>query len=155
MSLYNLVNGVTPATLVFRGVTCRWFILPMLGKRPDEYPRFRDCFISDEEHPQYDGHIHVYTRTGGGNREEYAEENQAMRNMPGFVADFDDPFDSTFATWVFAVPEKWQADFQTITEDTTGRAPSEEYQSQIKKVFPKIADKIDAIFATAPATPGE
>ncbi len=34
MSLYNMINGVNPAT---------FFILPMLGKHPDEYPRFRDC----------------------------------------------------------------------------------------------------------------
>ena len=59
MSLYNLVQGVTSAV---------FFVLPMLGKHPDEYPRFRDCFLKDAEHPEYDNHIHVYTRVGGGNR---------------------------------------------------------------------------------------
>ena len=72
MSLYNMVNGVKPTT---------FFVLPMLGKHPDEYPRFRDCFLSDEEHPQYDDHIHIYTRTGGGNREGYEAENDAMRHQ--------------------------------------------------------------------------
>lgn len=53
MSLYNMINGVNPATFI---------ILPMLGKHPDEYPRFRDCFIKD-------GMIEVYTRVGGNNRD--------------------------------------------------------------------------------------
>lgn len=38
MSLYNMLNGVNP---------CTFLILPMLGKHPDEYPRFRDCFIEE------------------------------------------------------------------------------------------------------------
>jgi len=47
------MNGVNP---------CVFFILPMLGKHPEEYPRFRDCFVVDEEHPEYDNCIHIYTR---------------------------------------------------------------------------------------------
>lgn len=59
MSLYNMICGVNPAA---------FFILPMLGKHPDEYPRFRDCFVSDDETS-----IEVLTRVGGGNRG-YGEE---------------------------------------------------------------------------------
>ena len=55
MSLYNMLFGVTPAT---------FFFFFLLGKHPDEYPRFRDCFLNDEYLPEYDNHIHVYTRTG-------------------------------------------------------------------------------------------
>lgn len=39
MSLYNMVCGFNPA--------CVW-LLPMLGKKHTEYPRFRDCFLSDD-----------------------------------------------------------------------------------------------------------
>lgn len=123
-----------------------FYILPMLGKHPDEYPRFRDCFLRDEEHPEYDMHIHVYTRTGGGNREGYEEENAAMQAMPGFVADHDDSFDCTFATWVFSVPEKWRPDFDAIT----GGKPwlvSEAYRAEILRVFPKAEDKLREHFA--------
>ena len=49
-----MINGVNPATFLF---------LPMLGKHPDEYPRFRDCFISEDETQKI-----VFTRVGGGNR---------------------------------------------------------------------------------------
>lgn len=40
MSLYNMVNGMNQAT---------FFVLPMLGRHPDEYPRFRDCFAGKTE----------------------------------------------------------------------------------------------------------
>lgn len=136
MSLYNMLHGVTQAT---------FFFLPMLGKHPDEYPRFRDCFLKDEEHPEYDNHIHVYTRTGGGNREVYETENEEMRSMKGFVADFDDSFDGTFASWIFKVPEKWEADFAALIEGRM-KDVSPEYREQMKNIYPKLATKFDELF---------
>lgn len=82
MSMYNIFHGANPAT---------FFILPMLGKHPDEYPRFRDCFVErrkftiDEESglPMMDVKdgggeaeqvICVFTRMGGGNRECWNED---------------------------------------------------------------------------------
>ena len=138
MSLYNMVNGVNPAT---------FFFLPMLGKHPDEYPRFRDCFLADEEHPEYNDHIHVYTRTGGGNREEYEEENSSMMAMPDYVTNFDDSFDCTYASWAFKVPEKWKEDYEALMRKDFG-AVSEAYKAQMKEVFPRLADKFDELFAS-------
>ena len=137
MSFYNMVNGTRPAT---------FFILPMLGKHPDEYPRFRDCFLADEEHPEYDNHIHVYTRTGGGNREYYETENEEMRNMDGFVTDYDDSFDATYASWIFKIPNKWQTDFDAF-KDGRIKDLSEEYKDHITKIFPKLAEKFNALFS--------
>lgn len=136
MSLYNLVNGVSAAALLY---------LPMLGKHPDEYPRFRDCFLFDEEHPEYKGHIHIYTRTGGGNRDAYEEQNQMMVDMEGYVDDYDDDFDCTYATWVFRVPEKWKADYDALTIGNIGGV-SDEYKEHLKGIFPNLADKIDEMF---------
>ena len=82
MSLYNLMAGVNPAA---------FFILPMLGRHADEYPRFRDCFVQKrkfvlsedgfpymsigEDSPKWFDNeakpepvICVFTRMGGGNR---------------------------------------------------------------------------------------
>lgn len=137
MSLYNMINGVKPAT---------FFVLPMLGKHPDEYPRFRDCFLGDDEHPEYADHIHVYTRTGGGNREGYEAENQAMREMPGFVTDYDDSFDCTFASWVFRVPERWESDYEKIKAGNI-KDVSAEYQAELRRVYPKLAEKWDELFS--------
>jgi len=136
MSLYNMLHGVNPTA---------FFILPMLGKHPDEYPRFRDCFIMDEDHPEWNNHIHLYTRTGGGNREAYEDENDEIREIDGFVTDFDDAFDCTFATWIFKVPEKWKADFKLIT---TGKLSeiSSEYKAELYKIYPKLTETFNEIF---------
>lgn len=136
MSLYNMVNGVTSAV---------FFVLPMLGKHPDEYPRFRDCFIKDPDHPEYDDHIHVFTRTGGGNRDEYEAENEELTDMPGYVANFDDVFDCTYASWIFKVPERWKSDFEKIKEGRYGEV-SDEYKAEIKRVYPKLVEKLDEYF---------
>lgn len=135
MSLYNMINGVNNAT---------FFILPMLGKHPNEYPRFRDCFCGDEEHPEYDNHIHVYTRVGGGNRNEgYGEEE--LYKMPEFVTTFDDSFDSTFATYVFRVPDRWKSDYELYLQGKI-KDFSKEYQNEIIRVYPKLKEKLISIW---------
>ena len=135
-NMYNMMHAVNPVA---------FFILPMLGKHADEYPRFRDCFLKDEEHPKYDDHIHVYTRTGGGNRENYRKENQAMREMDGFVTDYDDSFDSTYASWVFKIPERWVPDYKRFTSFPVGRF-SKEYRDELDRVYPKLKDKFAELF---------
>lgn len=136
MSLYNMLNGVKPST---------FFVLPMLGKHPDEYPRFRDCFIGDINRPDLLDHIHVYTRTGGPNRNSYEAENQEMRDMDGYVTDYDDSRDPTFASWVFRIPERWKSDYKKIMlgkiKDVSG-----EYQAELRRVYPKLAETWDQLF---------
>lgn len=149
MSLYNMVNGVNPATFL---------LLPMLGKHPDEYPRFRDCFMgaatnSKTEKDQFgipkkelsdEKVITIYTRTGGANRESYQEEIDKLRSMPTYIRDYDDTFDSTFAMFIFSIPEKWQADYEKINNGDT--EISEEYKAEMKRVYPKLADKFEQMF---------
>jgi hypothetical protein len=63
--------------------------------------RFRDCYL------QLNGdelEIHVLTRNGGGNRVDYQAVTTRLQQWPGYLRDFDDAFDSTYATYVFAVP---------------------------------------------------
>ncbi len=129
MSLYNMLNGMNPATFI---------ILPMLGeKHPDEYPRFRDCFIDGKE-------IHIYTRVGGGNRNcGFGEEE--LQAHPNYLRDEDDDFDSTYATYVFSVPEEWKSDFDKIVAGKLLEV-SQEYKDRLYKVFPKLTEKFDIIF---------
>jgi hypothetical protein len=135
MSLYNMMFGVNPAAL---------YCLPLLGKHPDQYPRFRDCFLGDEEHPEHDGKIIVYTRVGGGNRGDYREQINALRASPGYITDYDDSFDCTFASFVFDVPEEWKEDFSKIREGRMSEC-SDAYWDQLRKVWPKLKDKIDEL----------
>ena len=114
----------------------------MLGKHPDEYPRFRDCFVEKNC-------ILVHTRTGGGNREDYETENNEMTNHPNYMTDYDDSFDSTYANFIFSVPEKWKDDFNKIVNGRLSEI-SNEYKAEIFRVFPKIKDKLEALFNQKP-----
>ena len=122
MSLYNIVNGFNPACV---------FFLPMLGRKKEEYPRFRDCFIED-------GNIAVYTRVGGGNRNcGFGEEE--LYEDPNYVDTYDDEFDSTYATYLFGVPEKWKADFDLIMDGKLAEV-SDEYYRLVCGFYPKLAE---------------
>lgn len=159
MSLYNMVNGAQPAT---------FFILPMLGRHPDEYPRFRDCFIgrknTDSETDQFgipvnkhgeEELISVYTRMGGGNRdcwEGYKDNCECaaciadkIEESSECIGRFDDVFDCTYCTFVFKVPEKFKKDFHLIKEGKI-KETSKEYREILYKVYPKLSDKFDQIF---------
>jgi hypothetical protein len=115
----------------------------MLNRHPEEYPRFRDCFIQDEEHPEYDDHILVYTRVGGNNRKNWTMED--IISDPNFVATYDDSFDNTFGMYVFKVPDQWRADFELIKGGRL-KDVSREYQEQVKKIYPKLKQKLEEMW---------
>ena len=122
MSLYNMINGFNPACVI---------IMPMLGRKQEDYPRFRDCYVED-------GKIAIYTRTGGNNRNcGYGEEE--LYKDPNYVSSYDDDFDPTYATYLFTVPEKWKADFDLIMD---GKIPevSEDYYQYVSEFYPKLAE---------------
>ena len=90
MSFYNALCGMTPGAAE---------LLELIELPPDSIPRFRDCFLDDQLH------IVVYTRTGGGNRECYADGNTRLTGHPLYVSDHDDDFDCTFANFLFRAPD--------------------------------------------------
>lgn len=139
MSLYNMMCGVNPAA---------FFILPMLGKHPDEYPRFRDCFVGEDKQS-----IEVFTRVGGNNRGCGYGEDELMEH-PNFIKTYDDDFDSTYGTYVFSVPDKWRKDFDLIM---SGRlfAISDEYFNEILRIYPKLEDKLRQQFERPKTTENE
>ena len=151
MSLYNMINGVNPAT---------FFILPMLGeKHPDNYPRFRDCFIGELSNSNENDHfgipqkeldtskkvISVYTRVGGGNREYYAKEINELRSHPDYIKDYDDDFDSTFATFQFSIPKEFENDYDLIVDGRISEM-SDAYKQRLYNTFPKLKEIYDEIF---------
>lgn len=124
MSLYNMLNGFNPA--------CVW-IMPMLGRKQHEYPRFRDCFVTEEEN------IAIYTRVGGNNRNcGYGEEE--LYKDENFLTTYDDDFDSTYGTYVFKVPDKWKEDFDKIMAGKMSDI-SKEYIEILKEFYPTLAEK--------------
>ncbi len=129
MSFYNMINKVNPAA---------FFVLPMLGeKHPDQYPRFRDCFVVENE-------IHLYTRVGGNNRNCGFGEKE-LQQHPNYLRDEDDDFDNTYATYMFSVPDEWKEDFEKIMAGKL-KEISSAYRERLYAVFPKLKDTFDKIF---------
>lgn len=123
MSMYNALFGFSPAC---------FFILPMLGRKPEDYPRFRDCYVTE------DNHIAIYTRVGGGNRDcGFGEE--VLYDDPNYIKTYDDDFDSTYGTYEFSVPEKWKADFDLILQCRFSEV-SDEYVAYVEEFYPKLAE---------------
>lgn len=127
MSLYNIINGYSKS--------CFW-LLPMLDRHPDGYPRFRDCYCDGK-------YIIVFTRTGGPNR--HMEED--MQDREHFSYTEDSEKDDTYAFYYFNVPEQWKPDFDKIISNNT-REVSPEYLEQIRKVYPKLSRVIDSLLKT-------
>ena len=125
MSLYNMINGLNSACL---------FILPMLGRPMDEYPRFRDCFVTE------DNNIAVYTRVGGGNRGCGFGEEELYKDK-NFITTYDDDFDNTYATYEFAVPDEWREDFDKIMDGKLSET-SNQYKNLIIGLYPNLADRL-------------
>jgi hypothetical protein len=122
MSLYNLLFGINRFAPL---------LLSMIQVRPDEVPRFRDCYLERSgKGDEYE--IVVYTRTGGGNRAAYDSPqehrdncdyadckhegpfNSGLRAKPTYRRDHDAEFDSTYALFYFGVPGTF---LQTIVKD--------------------------------------
>lgn len=96
MSLYNALfgtNSLAPA------------LLRMLNLSVEDVPRFRDCYLAEGEDGTLE--IHVYTRTGGGNRVDYADGNASLACHSHFLWDKDDDYDCTYATFAFSVPDRF------------------------------------------------
>lgn len=122
MSLYNLAYGFNPACI---------FLMPMLGRKQEDYPRFRDCFLSDNFNS-----IIIYTRVGGGNRNQGFGEEE-LYNDENFIRTWDDGYDSTYGYYEFKVPDKWINDFNLIMSKDFGKL-SDDYINLLKSFWPKL-----------------
>jgi hypothetical protein len=89
--------------------------------------------------------ICVFTRVGGGNRPDYEKEIAELRKKPGYITDYDDKFDCTFASFIYSVPKKWKEDYDAICNEDFLKV-SDTYIDHIIKVFPLLKDKISKLF---------
>lgn len=123
MSMYNMLHGTNPFAQIW---------MTMLGIEPGQVGRFRDCYLTKEEDGKY--RIHVYTRNGGGNREQYQEVIDALAKHPEYVRDFDDDFDCTYATIVFNFPEKYVDLVPELEKMAETRTPRQKWDEMLTKL---------------------
>lgn len=100
MSLYNLLFGKNAHTEM---------ILAIVGLKECDIERFRDVSLGEDGKT-----VDVYTRTGGGNREDYP--NLLMRKRPEWRNSIDDDFDTTYCTDTLLVPEEFVEDVLHLSE---------------------------------------
>jgi len=98
--MYNLLHGMNPLAAVW---------LTYLDLTAASFGRFRDAFVVDairldEGQVVATGpFVAVYTRCGGGNRQDYQDVFKEMSAHPLYHSDMDDSFDQTYCTFYFRV----------------------------------------------------
>lgn len=73
-------------------------LLYMIASERDEFPRYRDIFINPEG-----TEISVLCRSGGPNRDVWAEQIDWCQRIPRYLRDYDDKFDNTYMYFVYQV----------------------------------------------------
>uniref|UniRef100_A0AAU7J7Y6 Tail assembly chaperone n=2 Tax=unclassified bacterial viruses TaxID=12333 RepID=A0AAU7J7Y6_9VIRU len=73
------------------------------GVDPERVGRYRDVWMEKDESDLDSLVLAIYTRNGGGNREDQADAIEYMQAHPRFISDADDTFDNTYATFRFRV----------------------------------------------------
>lgn len=112
--------------MVFGNTLEKLNVARLLGFDPAVFPRYRDLWLETVPDRKDELVMVLYTRTGGGNRDEYADENEELRQLPGFIVDEDDDYDSTYATFRYrvsaaSVDQSWLPEhLRTEVEDYWG-----------------------------------
>jgi hypothetical protein len=114
--MYNMlfgVNRVFPILLKALNLSYHGDKLKIEG----EYDpgRFRDIYLSGEGDK-----ITLFTRNGGGNREDYTEVIQKLQSHPLYIKNYDDDFDPTYAYFEFSVPDSLQEILDKLMEAQGG-----------------------------------
>lgn len=119
MSLYNLINGFSPACVL---------VMPMLGRKQNEWPRFRDCHVNKNGEVR---EIHIFTRVGSANQNSGFGEDKLYED-PNFLRFEDCEEDTTYGTYVFKCPKEWEADFDRIYTGDLSKLSPEYFDMQLK-----------------------
>lgn len=123
MSMYHVIHGRQP------GVEA---ILDALGLDPGDVPRLRDCWV--EPNARDGGYrIVIYTRMGGGNRDEYQEDIDALADHPLYLSDHDVAHDPTYAAIHFALPEAYAGELRALALDKP-RDMEAEFQAVLERI---------------------
>lgn len=118
--LYRVLFGVNE---------CCGALLNGLGVDYKNVPRFRDCFLNVTG-----TEVIIYTRTGGGNRAEYAEANEAMTRIAGYLDNHDDSFDSTYALFRYEVPKDMREIAKTLAGQGYGVDPAKRWREALNNI---------------------
>lgn len=131
--MYNMLFGKNPASRL---------LLAMLNLAEPDVGRFRDCYLrrgargADAPSSDEELYIVIYTRNGGGNRDDYEEVTAALQALPTYVDDYDDDFDCTYASYEFKVPEAFKATAEELASlgASSAVSPEEKFKTLIENL---------------------
>jgi len=144
MSLYNML---------FKENEKADKLLNMLALNRESFGRYRDVYLNADGTK-----IIVYTRCGGGNREEYNYVFENMKEHPNYISDYDDSYDNTYCYFEFKVPLEYRTetagwstgvepdDVHTKFEKAIAemQTPGSEAEKRAKEVAKRIEEGIEA-----------
>lgn len=107
-------------------------LLKMLNLTKEDCGRYRDCYLDIMGEK-----IIIYTRNGGGNREDYEDVFDVLSKHPNYICDYDDDFDCTYASIEFSVPDK----FIVLTKEFVRQGVDTTTGSEKFKKFLDVLDK--------------
>jgi hypothetical protein len=119
-------------------------LLAMLHLEVSDVGRYRDCYLSrgvDEYDKDGGICIHLYTRNGGGNREDYQDVFEKLSAHPEYVKDYDDSFDCTYATIVFSIPKEFVDLVETLAASDIPDAVPLSPQQKFEKFMTELEKK--------------
>lgn len=106
-------------------------LLPVLGIRSfDDVGRFRDAWVERDDTGRL--WVHLYTRLGGLNRDDYATVIANLRANPNYARDADDSYDNTYASFWFRVPATWTTVLEGSAVDPID--PGERWRTVLEQV---------------------
>ena len=96
-------------------------VLNLIGLDPAfliEECRLRDVYLSKDRTK-----VVIFTKIGGGNRESYSASIKRLKNFKGYIRDYDDDFDNTYASFEYQIPSNKLMEvvaFLSSSDTTTG-----------------------------------
>lgn len=118
MSLYNFLMGEDQNARRY---------LQMLNIDIDDLGRYRDAHLNSDGTK-----ILIYTRCGGGNRQDYLWVFDKMEKHKEYIRNWDDEFDETYCYFEFSVPKKYLKETKKLA---TGKEPltvHEKFEKEIE-----------------------
>lgn len=112
-----------------------YYILPMLGRHPNNFPGFFDVAVGDDRRPEYDHHIHIIVH-----RDRLYQDNKylfSLKTDPNFIAYLEDEDYEDYATLVFRIPPFWRLDYIRFVNGDYDEF-SDDYKDRVEKIFPEL-----------------
>lgn len=129
------------------------FLLPILGKQPEWYPRFRGVHLEDPSRPEWDGKLQIACYVGGVYKADYMDHIEIVRKHPNYIGEYEDA-DANLMFFAFTYDHSFDADIELIKVGNF-KSTSKDYQDLCKRIYadtPQLVAMMEDWFQNADGT---